>query len=114
MNDFEYEQRLEPKFQLEEKDGKYIRRKNFFALAEELMPAEAKGKWYAVYKIKKAFPIDGETLEVGTYLREQIFLPHQLRGGGIVCLGHHHSLIQEGIAKQYLEFIGVEKETNEL
>lgn len=109
---FSYTQKLEPKLVTEYSDGKHTIYKSFLAMAEQLMPPKAKKKWYAVYKVLKSFKFDDVELEEGCIFRNQIFLPHQARTiyGCIIELSCDADLLQEAIAKNYLEFIGVEPE----
>ena len=113
-----YEQRLEPIYPTIEKDGKHTYRRNYLAIAEDMMTDSEKERWYAVYEVKKEMPnifeptIDDEEpekFEVGTRINEQISLPHQTRtlDGMAITLGAHNGRILEALSKKYLEFIGV-------
>ena len=113
-----YEQKLEPKFELAYNKNGHTYIKNFFALAEELMADDAKEKWYAVYEVKKTFPIDWDgndepfdCLEPGALYSVEIALPHQARlvAGYALYFGNEADYLKEALAKQYLEFKGVRK-----
>ena len=117
-----YEQKLEPKFITEYSDGKYRYRKNVLTMFEELMPDDAKEKWFAIYEAKKDFPINLSTafeedpiVRSGERYRVQIELPHQARlvGGIALIMGAEGDYLKEAIAKGYLEFVGVEKDSEE-
>lgn len=112
----DYKQKLEPKFITEYSDGKHKFRKNVLAMFEELMPDDAKKKWFAIYKAKKDFPIrlstpeeENPVVEPGEQYRVQIELPHQARlvGGIALIMGAEGDYLKEAIAKGYLEFVGV-------
>ena len=115
-----YEQKLEPKFITEYSDGKHRYRENVLGVFEKLMPDSAKEKWFAIYEAKKDFPIKLSTIfdedpvvKTGERYGVQIELPHQARLVGGICLvmGAEGDYLKEAIAKGYLEFIGVEKES---
>ena len=109
-----YEQKLEPIIPMERKEGQHKYIENYLIYAEKMLPAEATKRYYAVYEVLKAckHPFDDELMEVGSFFRDQILLPHQERGGALI-LGRNGDWLLEALSKQYLRFKGVEEEDGE-
>lgn len=109
-----YEQKLEPIMPMERKEGKHTYVENYLDYAEKMLPDEATKRYYAVYEVLKecTLPLDDEPMEVGSYFRDQILLPHQERGGSLI-LGRNGDWLLEALSKQYLRFMGVEEEDDE-
>ena len=109
-----YEQKLEPIIPMERKEGQHRYIENYLAYAEKLLPDEATKRYYAVYEVLKEFrhPFDDETIEAGSFFRDQILLPHQERGGALI-LGRDGDWLLEALSKQYLRFKGVEVDNGE-
>ena len=111
-----YEQKLEPIIPTEYTENGHTYRSNYLSYAEEMLPPEARKRYFAVYEIlkplKHPFDSDDEPMEVGTYFRDQILLPHQERGG-IIVAGRQGKWILEALSKNYLRFKGVEAEDDD-